>query len=134
MTSNQNSPTPAGLSSSKGRSARVLLWSGGALLLALIILFDIWLVRSSLRNHPDAAGATEVQRYGATTAGNAEYALADSISIILSNPVMERGIRLLPTADGVTTPDAVEGVECHKLMESKTAYAYFSIDPSFKQT
>ncbi len=64
-----------------------------------------------------------------------DYTRADSISITLGNSVVERGLRLLTTPDdGATTPEAIDGVESHRLMQRGENYAYFAVDPSWKIT
>ena len=124
--------------SSKSRLVKVLVWTGGGLLLAVLLLEIVW-VRSWLqrRRATEATGAPAAKALrstGLTSVGTADYGRADVISIVLSNPVVEQGIKLVASSDDVTTPEIVEGVECHRLPERKTAYAHFAVDPSFKRT
>src|SRR6185436_1427777 len=125
MTSDDELRTPPRIGTSKKSRRRVLLWSGGALLLALLI-GEVATVRVFLRNFRSDTGST--------TAGPADDASADSISISFSNPVVEQGIQLVILAEDPTTAAVIEGVECHQLRSRPTTYAYFTIDPSFKQT
>ena len=108
-------------------------------MLALLMVEIAWL-SGWLRNSSRGPGVTEAQPAeaslppGSTTAGQANYASANSISIIFSNPLVERGIQLVVLDSDPTTPAVIEGMECHQLMERPTTYAYFKIDPSFKLT
>src|SRR5688572_25138240 len=118
MTPDDESPTPPRIGTSKERTLRVFLWSGGVLLLALLIVEIAWL-SGWFRNSARVAGVTEAQPAGAslpsdlTTAGQANYASANSISITFSNPVVEQGIQLVVLDSDPTTPEIIGGVECH---------------------
>jgi hypothetical protein len=107
------------------------------LLLALLLGEIAW-VRGWLRNSRPAV--TETQPAGAspspglTTAEQADYASANSISITFSNPLVEQGIQLVILDSDPTRPEVIEGVECHQLMRRPGTYAYFTIDPAFKLT
>ena len=81
------------------------------MLLALLIVEIAWL-RGWLRNSPRIAGATEPE-----LAKQANYASANSISITFSHPLEERGIQLVILAEDPTTPEVIEGVECHQLLK-----------------
>jgi hypothetical protein len=140
MTRDDESPKPPVIGASKERKLRVLLWSAGALLLVLLIGEIVWL-SGWLRNSSRVTGVTEsepaeVSRPSdVTNAGSTNYASANSISITFSNPVVEQGIQLLVLDSDPTTPQVIEGVECHQLLLKRpTTYAYFTIDPSFKLT
>jgi hypothetical protein len=109
------------------------------LLLVLLIVVIAWL-SGWLRNAPHVAGVAESPPAEASppsdliTAGQANYASANSISITFSHPVVEQGIQLVVLDSDPTTPEAIEGVECHQLMRRPGTYAYFTVDPSFKPT
>ena len=133
------SPKPPVIGASKERKLRIILWSGVVLLLALLMVEIAWL-RGWFRDSPRVAGVTEAQSAEAslpsdvTAAQPGNYASANSVSMIFSNPVMERGIQLVVLDSDPTTSEMIGGVECHQLMERPTTYAYFKIDPSFKLT
>jgi hypothetical protein len=139
MTPDHQSPKPPLIGTSRARKFKVLLWSGGALFLALLIGEIVWL-RGWLRNSRRVARVTEAQPAGAsqpsdlTSAEQANYASANSVSITFSDPVVEQGIQLVILDSDPTTPEVIEGVECHQLMRRPSTYAYFTIDPSFKLT
>ena len=139
MTPNDASPKPPVIGASKERKLRVALWSAGALLLVLLIGEIVWL-RGWLRDSPRAVSVEEAERTGAPLPSDlppakpGSYASVNSISIIFSSPVVERGIQLVVLDSDPTAPAVIEGVECHRLMERPTTYAYFKIDPAFKLT
>src|SRR5678816_2056853 len=124
------SPKPPVIGAPKERKLRVLLWSGGALLLALLIGEVVWL-RGWLRNSQRVAGVTDAEPGGAArpsdlpAAGQANYASANSISITFSNPLVEQGIQLVILDSDPTTPEVMGGLECHQLLPRPTTYAYF---------
>jgi len=109
------------------------------LLLVLLIGEIVWL-SGWLRNSPRVVAVREAEPASAsqpsdlTAAGQTNYAGANSISIIFINPVVERGIQLVVLDTDLTTPEVIDGVQCHQLMIRPTTYAYFRIDPSFKLT
>jgi hypothetical protein len=139
MTPDDGRPKPPRIETSKGRTRRVLFWSGGTLFVVLLICEIAWL-RVWLRNSPRSQEVTEVQAGNSSlpsspaTAGQANDAGGDSVSIIFSNPMVERGIQLVVLDSDPTTPEVIEGVECHQLMRRSGTYAYFRVDPSFKLT
>src|SRR5678816_984733 len=137
MTPEDESQAPPHIGRFQARKRRVRFWSGGALLMVLLMGgmagLLVWL------RHSSRPGVTRTEPTGASrppnsSAGQANYASANSISITFRNPLVEQGIQLVVLASDPTTPEIIEGVECHQLMRRPGTYAYFTIDPSFKLT
>ncbi len=55
-----------------------------------------------------------------------------SVRIELGDPPKEDYLRLVPVADGRTTPALLDGQPCHRLATTNSGYMYFAIAPEFK--
>ncbi len=122
------------------RGIKTALWSVGGVVFALIVVFQGALVyrlyhKPPVFPHPDPKpgnASVTIPPVNRRTLNQGGFAGAESVSIMLGSTIEERGIQFVPKSDGVTTPDVAAGIDCHKMMDRKDAYAYFSVDPSFK--
>lgn len=64
-----------------------------------------------------------------TTPAITDQVVSESVTVLMQEPPVQEGLRLIQEADGKSTPTVIEGQACRQM---NRLYLYFAIDPSFK--